>query len=45
MKESTVTGELEMHWIPVVGQDGRTRMEARWLVVGEADVLTAPHAA
>lgn len=44
MKESTMAGELEMHWISVVGPDGRTRMEARWLVVGEADALAA-HAA
>lgn len=44
MKESTMTGELVMRWLPVIGPDGRTHMEARWQVVGEADTV-APHAA
>jgi hypothetical protein len=44
MKESTVTRQLAMHWIPVVDADGRTRMEAQWYVVGEA-AAHAPHAA
>ncbi|HTW16087.1 MAG TPA: hypothetical protein VMF51_13210 [Nocardioides sp.] len=45
MTESTVTGELEMRWISVVDRDGRSRMEARWQVVGEAAASAAPHAA
>lgn len=45
MKVSEVTGQLVMQWIPVVGADGRTHMEARWQVVGEAGATAAPHAA
>lgn len=45
MQESKVAGELVMQWIPVVGADGRTHMEARWQVVGEALATAAPHAA
>lgn len=44
MQESKVAGELVQYWIPVVGADGRTHMEARWHVVGEAHAV-APHAA
>lgn len=45
MEESTMTNELVMRWFPVVGADGRTHMEARWQVVGEADAHATPHAA
>jgi hypothetical protein len=45
MQESKVTGQLAMQWIPVVGSDGRTHMEARWQVVGEPTAIATPHAA
>lgn len=45
MQESHVTGELVMRWIPVIDQQGRSHMEARWQVVGEADATATPHAA
>ena len=34
---------LEMRWVPVTDADGRTRMEAVWIVVGEPAGIT--HAA
>ena len=27
---------LEMRWLPVTDEDGRTHMEACWITVGEA---------
>lgn len=49
MKESTVSKQLTLHWIPVVDASGRTHLEAVWT----ADVPThsgtvhahTPHAA
>ncbi|WP_280637359.1 hypothetical protein [Nocardioides sp. W7] len=40
-----MTGELVMRWISVVDRDGRSHMEARWQVVGEAAATSTPHAA
>jgi hypothetical protein len=34
---------LEMRWLPVTDADGRTHMEACWILVGQA--TAAPHAA
>ncbi len=31
---------LEMRWLPVTGSDGRTRMEATWVEVGQAAAAT-----
>lgn len=31
------THGLTLTWVPVTGEDGRVRMEARWLVEGSAD--------
>jgi hypothetical protein len=31
MKESKVSAELTMRWVPVVDARGRTRMEAVWV--------------
>ena len=31
MKESKVSGELTMRWVPVVDAHGRTHMEAVWV--------------
>lgn len=45
MQESHVTSQLVMRWVPVLGPNGRTHMEARWQVVGEADATATPHAA
>ena len=47
MQESKVTDQLVMRWIPVVGPDGQTHMEARWHLVGQEDASAAPavHAA
>ena len=45
MKESNMSSSLVMQWISVIGPDGRTHMEARWQVVGEADTTATPHAA
>lgn len=36
---------LEMRWLPVTGTDGRTRMEACWIKVGQASAAPATHAA
>lgn len=44
MKESKVSKQLTLHWVPVMDADGRTRLEAIWT----ADVpahASAPHAA
>ena len=30
MKESTVSDQLTLHWIPVVDATGRTHLEAVW---------------
>jgi len=35
--------QLEMRWIPVTDDNGRTRMEAVWIVPTAADAIT--HAA
>lgn len=44
MKESKVSKQLTLHWIPVVGADGRTHLEAVWTT--DAPVHAhAPHAA
>jgi hypothetical protein len=32
MQESQVAEKLTMHWVPVTGIDGRTRLEMRWSV-------------
>ena len=33
MMDSTVQDRLEMRWLPVLDESGRTRMEATWLAV------------
>lgn len=36
-------GRMEMRWIPVTDERGRTRMEARWITAGQS--VAAQHAA
>lgn len=45
--QSTNGSRLELTWTPVTTPDGRTRMEARWTLVpqAQAQASTAPHAA
>jgi len=42
MKESKVSNELTMRWVPVVDARGRTHMEAVWVTPRSVHV---PHAA
>ena len=44
MKESTVSDQLTLHWIPVVDATGRTHLEAVW-TTGAPVHASAPHAA
>ncbi len=44
MTNTEMTARLEMRWIPVTGTDGRTRMEAVWIEVGQP-ALVQTHAA
>jgi hypothetical protein len=45
--QSTNDSRLELIWTPVTLPDGRTRMEARWILVpqSQAPASAAPHAA
>lgn len=43
MKESTVSKQLTLHWVPVVDANGRMRLEAVWATGLPAH--SAPHAA
>ena len=40
MTDTQMTTQLELHWVPVTGPDGRTHMESRWVSV---DAHTRPH--
>ena len=31
MTNTEMTNQLEMRWVPVTDDDGRTHMEARWI--------------
>lgn len=43
MDDSQTTSRLEMRWVPVTDERGRTRMEACWITVGQT--AHASHAA
>lgn len=43
MKDSQVSKQLTLHWVPVVDADGRTRLEAVWTT--EVPAHVTPHAA
>lgn len=48
MVDAHVTDKLELRWVPVADERGRTHMEARWTVadaIPAAAVGPAPHAA
>lgn len=34
-------GRLELRWLPVTDENGRTRMEACWITVGGQHAVTA----
>lgn len=36
MTHTNTPSSLEMRWVEVADTDGRTRMEARWILVDEA---------
>lgn len=42
MQESQVAEKLTMHWVPVTGADGRTRLEMRWSVPTAPVAPTSP---
>lgn len=42
MHDTQMSGELQMRWIPVVDERGRTRMETRWVLGSQ---VAAPDAA
>lgn len=42
-RPAQIAGHLEMRWIPVTDERGRTRMQACWITVGQSAV--AHHAA
>jgi len=42
MMESTPQERLEMRWLPVLDQSGRTRMEATWVSVPTTAAPTQP---
>ena len=44
MYDDTRDEHLEMRWLPVTDANGRTRMEACWITVGQAST-PATHAA
>ena len=44
MKESTVSNQLTLHWVPVADASGGSRLEAVW-TTGVPAHASAPHAA
>ena len=40
-EQRSTNARLTMVWVPVTGQDGRVRMESRWV----APAVAKPHAA
>jgi len=42
MMDSTVQDRLEMRWLPVLDESGRTRMEATWVSVPSSAAPTQP---
>jgi hypothetical protein len=40
MNEATQGEQLEMRWMPVLDDGGRTRMEATWVAVPAAGALS-----
>ncbi len=45
MNEAPVTNGLQMHWVPVVDDRGRTHLEAVWTSPGEPVQVGVTHAA
>ncbi|GAA4816135.1 hypothetical protein ACFQ0K_07710 [Nocardioides caeni] len=39
MTNAEMTTHLEMRWVPVTDPQGRTRMEAVWIEVGQPSTL------
>lgn len=42
MHDEKASGELQMRWVPVVDERGRTRMETCWVLLGAALPATVP---
>ena len=34
MRDAQMAGQLELRWVPVTDDNGRTHMEACWITVG-----------
>ena len=45
MSDTKMASRLELRWLPVVDERGRTRMEAHWVDVAESVKPRVTHAA